>query len=511
MHSMARDSIVDTCPSDAIALAIEAAAELRERTSKQHKSAWGQFFTPAVIGELMASWIDTSRAPIRLLDLGAGTGLLGICAAIRALHTGTPAVHLVAVECEPAAITGLRLALKAAAKSLGPRFSCELIDANALDLHSAALRPTEFGTFHAVISNPPYFKISPRDKRGGDAPNVYARFMEIGAELLCPGGQLVYITPRSFTSGLYFRRFRRHLHARMTLERIHVFGSRKRAFRRDDVLQENVIVAYRKGPSNSRQVTLTSSQGLDDLASARAFCCDRERILCPSNPEAVLFLPTSEDDLTTMREVFAWPSSVRSLGLQVSTGKVVPFRTDRMRSDAGATTVPLLWLQHIVDGGITWPLASGFRKPEHIEGDAGSKLLVANETYILIRRFSAKEYPRRLMLGLLRRGELPGTAIGLENHINYVHRPGGQLDEVLALGLAAVLSSSLVDAFFRVQSGNTQVSATELRSLPLPAEPSLRALGKSLQSRGQEILADQQSIDEIVGKSVLDRTNAAPT
>ena len=505
---MAREAIVDTYPSDAIALAVQAAAGLRERSSKEHKSAWGQFFTPSEIAELMANWIDTSREPVRLLDLGAGTGLLGICAAIRALRTGAPAVHLVAVEREPEAITDLRLALKAATRSLGPRFTCKLIETDALDL--SKLGQVELGSFHAVISNPPYFKISPKDTRGGDAPNVYARFMEIGAELLCPNGQLVYITPRSFTSGLYFRRFRRRLHTRMTLERIHVFGSRKHAFKRDDVLQENVIVGYRKGASSSRKVTLTSSQGLADLASARTFGCDRDKLLCPSNPEAVLFLPTSEDDVTTMCKVFAWPSSLRSLGLQVSTGKVVPFRTDRMRSHASATTVPLLWLQHIVDGGVRWPLASGFRKPEHIERDPGNKLLVDNKTYILIRRFSAKEYPRRLMLGLVHRGELPGAVIGLENHINYVHRPGGQLDEVLALGLAAVLSSSVIDTFFRIQSGNTQVSATELRSLPLPAEATLRALGNELQSRGQQLLADPQSIDEIISINTLGLANAVP-
>ena len=48
---------------------------------------------------------------------------------------------------------------------------------------------------------------------------------------------MVYLTPRSFASGAYFRAFREWLFARIRPIRIHVFGSRKDAFHRDEVLQ----------------------------------------------------------------------------------------------------------------------------------------------------------------------------------------------------------------------------------------------------------------------------------
>lgn len=487
---MTQTPILRVEAADAVAISIDTAARLRDQTTKEHKATWGQFFTPRAIAEFMAGWIDASAAPVRILDLGAGAGVLGISAAKAALCSGAPSVHLVAVEREARAAAGLRLALDAARKVWGARLVCELVEEDALELATPRLGSALFAPFDVVISNPPYFKMSPKDVRGGDAPNAYARFMEVGASLVRTGGQLVYITPRSFASGLYFKRFRRRFHAQMTLERVHVFDSRKDAFKCHDVLQENVIVAYRKGPSASRKVTLTSSHGVRDLDRAHFYSARRDTLISPRDPECVLFLPASADDISTMRTVFAWPSCLRALGLKVSTGPVVPFRTDRMRDEASATTVPLLWLQHVVDGGISWPLPGGFRKPEYIEGDVGDKLLVPNQTYILLRRFSAKEDPRRLMLGVLREGELPGEAIGLENHINYIHRPGGQFDEVLAIGLAAVLSSNVVDEFFRIQSGNTQVSATELRSLPLPNEPALRAIGAALLSRGPRALAE---------------------
>lgn len=102
------------------------------------------------------------------------------------------------------------------------------------------------------------------------------------------------------------------------------------------------------------------------------------------------------------------------------------------------------------------------------------------------------------MLGVLRAGAFSADLVGLENHVNYIHRPGGALDDDLAFGLAAVLSCTTVDEFFRIQSGNTQVSATELRALRLPDAPTLRRIGQALQAHGERALASPALVDEVV-------------
>lgn len=450
--------------------AIHARSEaLSSATSRRYKSQWGQFFTPPEIAAFMAGLVEVQAGQdLRVLDPGAGTGILGAALARSALERGARSVQLYAVEAEPDARAETRRALDLLEAELGPRFQGEWRGDDLLDLEGTdGLPPLD-----VVIGNPPYFKISPSNPRGGDAPNAYARFMEVCARLLAPGGQMVFIVPRSFASGLYFQRFRRRLHGLVSLEAAHVFGSRREAF--EGVLQESVIVRYRRGPPARPSVAITASSGVRDLDRRRRYEAPRELVLDPDDPGAVMALPTSVDEAAALRTVRAWPGRLADLGLAISTGPVVPFRTGALAQEAGPYTAPLLWMRHVQQGEVRWPLSDRCRKPEHLRLDAGEKLLVPNQTLVLLRRFSAKEERRRLTVAVLRGGDLPGDWIGLENHLNYIHRPGGRLDEALATGLAALLSSELIDTWFRVHSGNTQVSATEIRALPLPDEAALR-------------------------------------
>ena len=76
-------------------------------------------------------------------------------------------------------------------------------------------------------------------------PNIYSMFMAISAELLSESGRLVYIVPRSFASGPYFKRFREVFFQKVAPTAIHLFDSRKDVFRSQTVLQENLVLAAR--------------------------------------------------------------------------------------------------------------------------------------------------------------------------------------------------------------------------------------------------------------------------
>ena len=73
--------------------------------------------------------------------------------------------------------------------------------------------------------------------------------------------------------------------------------------------------------------------------------------------------------------------------------------------------------------------------------------------------------------------------VGLENHLNYIRGVSIELDDELAYGLSALLNSTFLDRYFRISNGNTQVSATELRAMPFPAEQDIRLIGAKVQAR----------------------------
>jgi len=475
--------------------------ERRTATSDADKARWGQFFTPPVVAWFMAGLLRPRRGgAVRILDPGAGTGILGAAAAMAMLEGGASSVDLVAIEAEPHAARALRESLDALARRLGPSLRVTVLEDDFLDVGQPRLgRPALPADFDIAIGNPPYFKMSPTEPRGSDAPNAYARFMDVAAGLLRPGGELAFIVPRSFMSGLYFKSFRRRLRAAMVLERVHVFESRREAFKDDDVLQENVIVRYRKGGTAPVGVEISSSASPATLAEAKVRVLPRALVELPDDPQRLVLLPATPDQERVVRTVRGWSASLRSMGLRISTGPVVAFRSDAMVvTPNGEPVVPMLWMQHVHPGVVRWPIGEGMRKPEYILATAGPKLLVSNATYVLLRRFSAKEEARRLTAAVLHAGALPGDVIGLENHLNFIHRPGGAIDTEEALGLAALLSSTLVDDYFRVANGNTQVNATDIEGMPFPEAGTIRRLGAAVAEKGEAVLASRERLDELM-------------
>lgn len=475
------------------------------RKSARHRKDHGLYLTPVPVADFMAGMIASSAGRVRVLDPAAGAGVL-CCSAIESLVSRDPRpehIEVVAFEIDKDLIAPLRAVLTYLVDwvyrswDLKVAVRVEAVDfilANAEglgadnDLFTPGPRDRDFDI---VISNPPYFKIGKADPRATAAssvvhgqPNIYALFMAVSATLLREGGTFVFIVPRSFASGPYFRRFRSVFFDQVRPVEIHLFESRRAAFRRDDVLQESVIFTGLRETGWHRRdtvysIAISASAGVDDLGHADQRSVPAARILDIASPDRILRLSPDEnvDEIITL--VDSWPNTLQSLGLNISTGRVVPFRARSLIRKSGtvpATHVPLLWMNHVRAMRTTWPLNR--HKPEYIAQSGAGSLLLPNRNYVLLRRFSAKEEPRRLTAAPYLEDDLATPAVGFENHLNYIHRPGGALSADETWGLAALFNSQLLDTYFRTISGNTQVSATEIRAMPLPPRETIRALGK---------------------------------
>lgn len=465
---------------------VYAALHLAETSAEQRRQL-GQYFTPPAIAEFMAGLLHMPGSKrIRLLDPGAGTGTLGIAAAKHLSLTTTASVELTSFEIDKTVTSKLAESLQATREELGERFRYEFLDRDFL-AHTSASAPL-FSTptrYDVIISNPPYFKTSPSDASDDVDPNAYARFMRRAADLLAPHGVMVFIVPRSFMSGFYFRKFRAFLRSTLTLERVHVFDSRRASFRNQGVLQENVIVMYRQGSQEPGYTEVSTSSGPNDLASATTIRVPQHLLYADNKLDAPIRVPTTHAELALIARVTKLPAKLTSLGMEISTGPVVPFRATQYLIDSGPSsltnTVPLLWLQHVSTAGVTWPIAK-FRKAQHLLASAPEKLRAANRTCVLVRRFSAKEDDRRLIAGAYLGGSVSAPWLGLENHLNVIYRRDGAMSHDEARGLARVLSSREYDDYFRICNGNTQVGASEIRELPLPSLENIVRLGRDTMS-----------------------------
>jgi adenine-specific DNA-methyltransferase len=374
----------------------------------------------------------------------------------------------------------------------GIAFEGRLVHGDFIDLAVSTLRPSLFttdlmaslGAFTAAIVNPPYLKINSASHVRGclrsvgvEASNLYTAFMALSIKLLEPGGELVSITPRSFCNGPYFKHFRHAFLGEMTLRRLHLFESRQAAFRDDAVLQENVILAARKGRGTAdTHVTISTSAGpADDSIVERHV--PYTRVVHPGDQEAFIRIVERESGDRVAELIAACPASLADLQLSVSTGRVVDFRSKpHLRDHPSDDSVPLIYPTHLAGGKVSWPKLDG-RKPNAIVLTAATReLLLPTGNYVLVKRFSAKEERKRVVAVLFEPGDADGELIGLENHLNYFHRAGSGFDLSIARGLATFLNSSLVDTYFRQFNGHTQVNATDLRNLRYPSQRQLRRL-----------------------------------
>jgi adenine-specific DNA-methyltransferase len=496
-------------------------AEARRRTVSDelrpdHRTALGQFFTPDPVAELLASLLELPPdGAFTVLDPGAGTGSLTAALVARVLRERPQIeLHIVAFEIDRCLTPHLQATLDdcaATAAAAGAHVSADLHSADFIEWAADQLvRDPRDGAarFAACLMNPPYRKIgsSSRERAvlerlGVRVSNVYPAFLALVASLLSDGGQLSAITPRSFANGPYFEEFRKYFLRQMAFRSMHVFHRRGEVFADAEVLQENVVFHAVKG-SHQSKVTLSASAGCRDTPVIRDV--DADEVIRPDDPHMFVRIPIDERATEVAERIANLAASLHDIPLEVSTGRVVDFRVrEYLMHDPDRTmTVPLIYPSHLHKGGVVWPLLDG-RKPNALERcDTTKQLLLPSGNYVLVKRFTAKEEPRRVVAAVFRQDDVPSDLVAFENHLNVFHRDCQGLPLPLALGLAMYLNSSLVDEYVRQFSGHTQINATDLRLLRYPTARQLQQLGLRL-VKGAGLARPQAEIDALVAQYLV--------
>ncbi len=122
-----------------------------------------------------------------------------------------------------------------------------------------------------------------------------------------------------------------------------------------------------------------------------------------------------------------------------------------------------------------------------------------------MRRFSSKDDKSRLIASPYYANSQSTKYIGVENKVNYIYRPKGELEISEVVGLAALLNSTLFDNYFRIFNGNVNVSATELREIKLPPLEQIKQIVEYLIEHRN---SSQETIDHLVSQFLLQKSES---
>jgi adenine-specific DNA-methyltransferase len=275
-------------------------------------------------------------------------------------------------------------------------------------------------------------------------------------------------------------------------------------FKNDNVLQENIILRATKQFNSDIRITVSlCDKGLKN-PTEKVF--KTNSLIDLKSRDKVLFIPSNDKETSTIEIFKRWQNTLNDFNIRISTGPIVAFRCTEFLKTEGEindSLSPLIWLHNIKEMELIYPLQKGKKPGFIINSDESRKVLLKNKNYVLLRRFSSKDDKSRLVCCPFFSSDFETEMVGFENHLNYIHRPNGNLSENEIWGFSALYSSSLFDTYFRTFNGNTQVGATELKQIKIPPLEDIILIGSKIKEFNKP---DKQVINEIVNEVLLERT-----
>ncbi len=481
-------------------LAVRNTSKLVRLKSKTENTRLGRLFSKKDTARLMAKsfTLDDAKTAYTVLDPGAGTGILA-AAVIEEICRGAKSCKQIFITCyesNPEFAEMLRDNLERIRKKCRHDYDVRLYatvyEENYLTESKNHYTVTFFDTvpdkFDLIICNPPTELIekgSPEAEAVGDVTQLKLSaaylFLSLAERHMEDDGQLAFVLPTSYATASAVLPLRKRLMSSLAVSSIHLFVGRQKNLKRAIPLKKNFVITFSKG---ARPKSVTVSTSLDsgkDVTYLPALPYDF--IVDPET--GALTLPKSVEDTNIVKYISAFPETLDSLELKVSTGLIVDSKCRGMIfSDSVEGTIPLIRQNAIRSGVIQFP--------SKIQGQylapLKKSLMQKNKNMIIIKRVPAKSDERFVNSAIYLAAQLSGYKfISTHNKVNFIDtkNKSAEMCPRLVFGLFALLNSTIYDRYISITSKSRQINAKELKSLRLPPRNVIESIGVRLMQARQ--------------------------
>ena len=495
-------------------LAVRNTGKLVREKSKSENIRLGRLFTKKDTAALMAGMlkIDASKGVYTILDPGAGTGILA-AAAIEHLCKNAPNAKQIFITCYendpvflPMLHDNLERIRKKCRHDYGVRLYVTVYEEDYLvdskNHYTVSFFDAVEDKFDIIICNPPTDLVEKgsvaADTVGGVTQlKISAAFLfaRLAAKHLEEGGQLVIMLPTTVASASQLTSFRREMASTLALEKIHLFIGKQKNAKRAIPLKKNIILAYKRG-ERSKNIEITTS--VDNGKAASALPPVPYGFIVDEN-DGSLTLPKSVEDTKIVSYISAFPETLSSLGLKMSTGLVIDSKCEGLLfTEPIKGSLPLLRPSAIKNGQISFPQPV---KRQYI-APVNQSLIQKNKNMIIIKRIPAKSDDRFINSAIYMAAQLPAYRyISTHNKINFIDTkdPNLEICPRLAFGLFALLNSTIYDRYVSIMSKSKQINSKEMRDLPLPPRNIIENIGMRLMAVKQTSVT---ACDQIVNPTL---------
>lgn len=464
--------------------------------NKNIKKKLGQFYTPINIVQRMVCEIKDSLKTLTDMDLlidpacGTGVFLIEIIKELKKIFSTSTVIEYVkkniyAYDVNPFAIVATKINIAHILLSEFPESRTEIWDFIAKDVNifnniqwKNTVVESDNNAYKIIVGNPPYFKLNSKlieDIKGYDEilygqPNIYSFFMYWGMRHLKKDGAMSFIVPQSIRSGLYFKNLRLKMKDLRIRALINI-DSRQNVFDRAE--QAVLIICLENRPIANSKTKIQFYDGNGTINTE--FKIARSKLMMGEKDNNIFIINKKVEMYDILDKIFNdfYALDSEETKLKFCNGLFVWNQHKEDIVDEGGTAIPIIYGGHIQPLKFDFSVCStNEERKQYALVTEKTKSYVLKGKRLLIQRTTNFERDIRLKSCIISDDFLEKfESYFLENHVNFLCSSEGK-EELLSLEnmyyYLGMLNSKLVNYIFISKSGNTQVSANELNTLPFP-------------------------------------------